>query len=182
MSRFLPRRRTNNGSPDPGVPCGLWHDPDVRGTLPHHVRLVEMVLRDASQFDAIHFRCDFVHFPAARRQRLPTVTTMHGSIHAHDLAALLHEYGDVPLVSISNDQRRPVPDANWQATVYHGLPVRSLLTESAPKATSHSWAACTLEGCGSAIRLPAVWRAAQDRGEDLSRGTTVFRPYHRPSA
>ncbi len=47
---------------------------------------------------------------------------MHGSIHAHDLAALLHEYRDVPLVSISNDQRRPVPDAAWQATVYHGLP------------------------------------------------------------
>jgi glycosyltransferase involved in cell wall biosynthesis len=106
----------------PACPVALWHDPDVRETLPHHVRLVEMVLRDASQFDAIHFHCDYVHFPAVRRQRLPTVTTMHGSIHAHDLAALLHEYGDVPLVSISNDQRRPVPDANWQATVYHGLP------------------------------------------------------------
>jgi glycosyltransferase involved in cell wall biosynthesis len=38
------------------------------------------------------------------------------------LGALFDEYDDVPLVSISNDQRRPIPDADWQATVYHGLP------------------------------------------------------------
>jgi glycosyltransferase involved in cell wall biosynthesis len=108
-------------------PVALWHDPDVRETLPHHVRLVELVLREAEQFDVIHFHCDYVHFPALRRQRLATVTTMHGKIHAHDVDQLLHEYRDVPLVSISNDQRRPVPDAAWQATVYHGLP-RALLT------------------------------------------------------
>ena len=106
----------------PACPVALWHDPDVRETLPHHVRLVEMVLRDASLFDVIHFHCDYVHFPAVRRERLSTVTTMHGSIRRHDLAALLHEYGDVPLISISNDQRRPCPDAAWEGTVYHGLP------------------------------------------------------------
>ncbi len=108
-------------------PVALWHDPEVRETLPHHVRLVELVLREAEQFDVIHFHCDYVHFPALRRQRVPTVTTMHGKIHAHDVAQLLREYRDVPLVSISNDQRHPVPDAAWQATVYHGLP-RALLT------------------------------------------------------
>jgi glycosyltransferase involved in cell wall biosynthesis len=43
-------------------------------------------------------------------------------VHPHDLGALLEEYRDVPLVSISNDQRRPIPHANWRGTVYHGLP------------------------------------------------------------
>ena len=81
-----------------------------------------MVLRDASQFDVIHFHCDYVHFPALRRQHVSTVTTMHGSIRAHDVGALLREYADVPLISISDDQRRPVPDAAWQRSVYHGLP------------------------------------------------------------
>jgi glycosyltransferase involved in cell wall biosynthesis len=50
------------------------------------------------------------------------VTTLHGKLHAADLAPLFAEYREAPLVSISNDQRRPLPDANWQATVYHGLP------------------------------------------------------------
>jgi glycosyltransferase involved in cell wall biosynthesis len=103
-------------------PKALWHDPEVRETLPHHVRLVEMVLREASHFDVIHFHCDYVHFPALRRQRVSTVTTMHGSIRAHDVGALLREYADLPLISISDDQRRPVPNAAWHATVYHGLP------------------------------------------------------------
>jgi len=52
---------------------------------------------------------------------------MSGWMHPLDLQPLLEEYRDVPLVSISDDQRRPVPHANWQATVYHGLP-RNLLT------------------------------------------------------
>jgi glycosyltransferase involved in cell wall biosynthesis len=106
-------------------PIALWHDPEVRETLPQHVRLVEMVLGNASQFDVIHFHCDYVHFPALRRQPVPSITTMHGSIRTHDLADLLREYRDVRLISISDDQRRPVPDAAWLATVYHGLP-RSL--------------------------------------------------------
>ena len=40
----------------------------------------------------------------------------------HDLKPLLQAYPEVPLVSISDDQRAPIPWANWQGTVYHGLP------------------------------------------------------------
>jgi glycosyltransferase involved in cell wall biosynthesis len=50
------------------------------------------------------------------------VTTLHGRLHVPDTGPLFAEYPDAPLVSISDDQRRPIPDANWQATVYHGLP------------------------------------------------------------
>jgi glycosyltransferase involved in cell wall biosynthesis len=106
-----------------GCPQALWRDGQCRETLPHHVRLLELVYRDADRFDVLHFHGDYVHFPLVRRAPSPTVTTLHGRLHLPDLGPLLSEYADVPLVSISNDQRRPVPEANWQATVYHGLPL-----------------------------------------------------------
>jgi glycosyltransferase involved in cell wall biosynthesis len=110
-------------------PKALWRDPQVREVLPHHVRMVELVFREASQFDVIHFHCDYVHFPLVRRYKCPTATTMHGMMHPPDLRQLFEEYREVPLVSISNDQRLPIPFANWRATVYHGLP-RHLFTFS----------------------------------------------------
>jgi glycosyltransferase involved in cell wall biosynthesis len=103
-------------------PGALWRDPQVREVLPHHVRMLELVFRDISQFDVIHFHCDYVHFPLVRRSKIPTVTTMHGMMHPTDLWQFFEEYREVPLVSISNDQRIPIPHANWQTTVYHGLP------------------------------------------------------------
>jgi glycosyltransferase involved in cell wall biosynthesis len=106
----------------PACPQALWRDERCRETLPHHVRIMELVFADVSRFDLIHFHCDYLHFPLLRRQPCASVTTLHGRLHVPDLGALLAEYAEVPLVSISNDQRRPVPRANWQGTVYHGLP------------------------------------------------------------
>jgi glycosyltransferase involved in cell wall biosynthesis len=103
-------------------PQALWRDDDCHETLPHHVRLMELVFQDVSRFDVIHFHCDYLHFPLLRRYSCPSVTTLHGRLHVPDLGPLLAEYPDAPLVSISDDQRRPIPDANWQATIYHGLP------------------------------------------------------------
>jgi glycosyltransferase involved in cell wall biosynthesis len=103
-------------------PRALWRDPDVRETLPQHVRLVELVFQQASRFDIIHFHVDYLHFPLVRRHGSATVTTLHGLLHRNDVQALFDEYQDVPLVSISDSQRVPVPLARWQATVYHGLP------------------------------------------------------------
>jgi glycosyltransferase involved in cell wall biosynthesis len=105
-----------------GCSRALWRDPGIRETLPHQIRLLELVARDAEQFDVIHFHCDYVHFPLVRRRAWHTVTTMHGWMHPPDLKPLLDEYSDVPLVSISDDQRSPLPNANWKGTVYHGLP------------------------------------------------------------
>jgi len=107
----------------PACQKALWHDPDCRETLPHHVRLVELVFREARNFDAIHFHCDFLHLQLLSRQPTPGVSTLHGRLDQHDQEPLFHEYPETPLVSISNDQRRPLPDANWQATVYRGLPL-----------------------------------------------------------
>jgi glycosyltransferase involved in cell wall biosynthesis len=106
----------------PACPRALWRDPDVRDTLPQHVRLMEMVFQDVARFDVIHFHTDWLHFPLLRRHHVPSVTTLHGMVHPHDLRALFEEYRELPLVSISNAQRHPIPGANWRATVYHGLP------------------------------------------------------------
>jgi glycosyltransferase involved in cell wall biosynthesis len=111
----------------PACPRALWRDPDCRETLPHHVRLLELVFEDVSRFDVIHFHCDYLHFPLLRRHPCASVTTLHGRLHVPDLGPLFQEYTEVPLVSISHNQRRPLPRANWQATIYHGLP-RSLHT------------------------------------------------------
>jgi glycosyltransferase involved in cell wall biosynthesis len=106
----------------PACPRALWRDPGCRDTLPHHVRLVELVAREAQRFDVIHFHLDYVHFPTASRLPCPTVTTLHGRLHPPTERPFFEAFPLVPLVSISDDQRRPIPDARWEATVYHGMP------------------------------------------------------------
>lgn len=113
-------------------PRALWRDADVRDTLPHHVRLMELVFQDVTRFDVIHFHCDYLHFPLVRRHKPASVTTLHGMVHPHDVQALFAEYRDVPLVSVSDNQRRPLPDSNWAGTVYHGLPRDAFAFHGAP--------------------------------------------------
>jgi glycosyltransferase involved in cell wall biosynthesis len=83
---------------------------------------MELVFQDTSRFDLVHFHSDYLHFPLLRRNPCASVTTVHGALHAPDIGPVLAEYREIPLVSISNAQRRPLPDARWQATVPHGLP------------------------------------------------------------
>jgi glycosyltransferase involved in cell wall biosynthesis len=106
----------------PACRKALWRDPDCRETLPHHIRQLEHVFDDISRFDVIHFHGDYLHFPYLRRQPCANVTTLHGRVHVPDMGSLLAEYPEMGFVSISDDQRRALPSANWQATIYHGLP------------------------------------------------------------
>jgi glycosyltransferase involved in cell wall biosynthesis len=107
------------------APCGtaLRLDCEVREPLVHHYIMLDQVFEEAASFDIIHFHIDYLHFPLARRHNAPQVTTMHGRLDAADLIPLYKRYPEMPLVSISNDQRRPLSWANWQGTVYHGLPL-----------------------------------------------------------
>ncbi|RMF47135.1 MAG: glycosyltransferase family 4 protein, partial [Deltaproteobacteria bacterium] len=93
-----------------------------REPLAHHLVMLEEVARRLEEFDIIHYHVDYLHFPLSRRSRVPQLTTLHGRLDCPDLAPLFREYRDMPLVSISDDQRRPLPFANWFGTVYHGLP------------------------------------------------------------
>jgi glycosyltransferase involved in cell wall biosynthesis len=77
---------------------------------------------EADQYDIIHSHLDCLSFPMSRRCPTPVLTTLHGRLDLPELVPMFREYADMQLVSISNAQRQPLPDANWQATVYHGLP------------------------------------------------------------
>jgi len=106
----------------PGCPRALWHEPSCREELPHHVRLMELVFADVSRFDLIHFHVDSVQFPLLRRVACRSVTTLHGRLDLPDLQPLFEEFAEIPVVSISDNQRLPIPGANWQGTVLHGMP------------------------------------------------------------
>src|SRR6266536_391895 len=90
--------------------------------IAHHVVLLEQVSQRAREFDVIHFHIDYLHFPVSRLLPIPHVTTLHGRLDIPDLAPLYDQFRDMPVLSISNSQREPLPWANWQATIYHGLP------------------------------------------------------------
>lgn len=93
-----------------------------RDSLAHHILMLDNVAKLASSFDIIHFHIDYLHFPLARTLQLPHITTQHGRLDIPDLIPLYQYFKDMPVVSISNDQRQHLPFANWQATIYHGLP------------------------------------------------------------
>jgi glycosyltransferase involved in cell wall biosynthesis len=109
----------------PICPRSLRLDPSCIDPLAHHFLLLERVFHHAEngEFDIVHFHCDYLHFPLTRRFRQPNVTTLHGRLDLPDLGPLYREYPEIPVVSISNSQRLPLPWANWQATVHHGLPL-----------------------------------------------------------
>jgi glycosyltransferase involved in cell wall biosynthesis len=90
--------------------------------LAHHIVMLERVFQEAPEFDIVHFHVDYLHFSMSRRQQITHVTTLHGRLDIPDLFPLYQEFRDMPVISISDVQREPLPWANWQATVYHGLP------------------------------------------------------------
>jgi glycosyltransferase involved in cell wall biosynthesis len=90
--------------------------------LSPHILMLEEVLKRASQFDAIHFHISQFHLPSVRRSAVPHITTLHGRLDIPELPPLFKEFNDVPVVSISDAQRAPLPEAHWVATVPHGLP------------------------------------------------------------
>jgi glycosyltransferase involved in cell wall biosynthesis len=90
--------------------------------MAHHFVMLERVFQHADEFDIIHFHVDYLHFPLSQREAITQVTTLHGRLDIPDLVPLYQEFRDMPVISISNGQREPLPWANWQATVYHGLP------------------------------------------------------------
>jgi glycosyltransferase involved in cell wall biosynthesis len=91
--------------------------------MAHHLVMLERLFQRATEFDIVHFHIDYLHFPASRRELNTQVTTLHGRLDIPDLVPLYQEFQDMPVISISNGQREPLPWANWQATIYHGLPV-----------------------------------------------------------
>jgi glycosyltransferase involved in cell wall biosynthesis len=106
----------------PVCPAALRLNKRCVDQMAHHVRMLELVFGSLRRFDLVHFHIDYLHFPLSRRHQFTHVTTLHGRLDIPDLHPLYREFSDIPLVSISDAQRRPLAWANWQGTVYHGLP------------------------------------------------------------
>lgn len=99
----------------------LEHEPTAAVAL--HTLLIEAVFAHADVFDVIHCHTDSIHLPLARRCPVPVITTLHGRLDIAGLHKLHREFAELPLVSISDAQRAPLPWASWAGTVHHGLPL-----------------------------------------------------------
>jgi glycosyltransferase involved in cell wall biosynthesis len=120
-------------------PRALRLDGSVRDPNALHMVMLEQVRRkcDDEEFDFLHFHLDYYPFSLFFRQPTPFVTTLHGRLDLPEHQPVFTTFSSVPVISISNAQRRPVPQANWAGTIYHGLP-ENLLT---PRPTKPSYLA-----------------------------------------
>jgi glycosyltransferase involved in cell wall biosynthesis len=103
-------------------PRALRLDGTVRDPNALHMTMIEEVYRRADEFDIIHLHLDYYPFSLMSRQKTPYLTTLHGRLDLPEHQPTFSTFAHVPVVSISDAQRRPVPDANFVATVHHGLP------------------------------------------------------------
>ncbi len=108
------------------VPCArmaLRLDADVKDQFPYYMTMIDKVRERADEFDIIHFHIDYFQFPLFKDIGDKTVTTLHSRQDVSDLKTLYAAFPELPLVSISDAQRRPVASANFAGTVHHGLPI-----------------------------------------------------------
>jgi glycosyltransferase involved in cell wall biosynthesis len=109
-------------------PKALRLDGSVRDPNALHMVMLERVRQkcDAEEYDLLHFHLDYMPFSLFMRQPTPFVTTLHGRLDLPEHQPVFSTFSNIPVISISNSQRRPVPHANWQRTIYHGLPEKLL--------------------------------------------------------
>ena len=116
-------------------PRALRLDPAIRDPIAPHMLLMEAVRRQAEDFDVLHFHMDYWPFSLFSRQRVPFVTTLHGRLDLPELAPVFDTFPNVPVVSISHSQRRPLPQAHYVATVHHGVPDKVIAPQPGIKAS-----------------------------------------------
>jgi glycosyltransferase involved in cell wall biosynthesis len=122
VTLFASADSTTRAALVPCAPQALRLCPGSIDSLAHHVLMLERLIGAADAFDVLHFHIDYLHFPLSRRCGWPNVTTLHGRLDIPDLPPIYEEFREMPVVSISDAQRAPLPQACWQATVPHGLP------------------------------------------------------------
>jgi glycosyltransferase involved in cell wall biosynthesis len=103
-------------------PRALRLDPSVKDWIAYYMRMMELVRRRAHEFDVLHFHTDYFPSSLFSRQATPFLTTLHGRLDLPEFADVYNIFPEVPMVSISDSQRLPLPDLNWVATVLHGMP------------------------------------------------------------
>jgi glycosyltransferase involved in cell wall biosynthesis len=140
-------------------------DPNVRDPVPYYMLMLDRVCARAAEFDILHFHIDAYHFPLFRDLAGRTVTTLHGRQDLFDLHPLYLGFGDMPLVSISEAQRKPIPNANFLATIHHGLPLDSHRPIHEPRGGYVAFVGriSPEKRPDRAIEIARPWRAIEDR-------------------
>jgi glycosyltransferase involved in cell wall biosynthesis len=160
---------------EPICPSALRLDGAVGDASALMIVMLERVRQRAHDFDILHFHLDFHPFSLFRRQRTPLITTLHGRLDIPVLRTVFGTFPEMPLVSISNAQRLPIPSANWAGTIYHGMPV-DLLT---PRAGDRSYLAFLGRICPekSVDRAIAIARACGRKIRIAAKVDPVDRGY-----
>jgi glycosyltransferase involved in cell wall biosynthesis len=97
-------------------------DPETRDPFAYHAVMLDKLLAEHERFDVMHFHIDYLHFLVSKVMRWPHLTTLHGRLDMPELQSVYDRFNDLPVVSISDAQRTPLPQASWLSTVPHGIP------------------------------------------------------------
>src|SRR4051812_29442612 len=164
-------------------PKALRLDGAVRDPNALHMVMLENVRQkcDDEEFDFLHFHLDYYPFSLFSRQPTPFLTTLHGRLDLPEHQPVFHAFSKIPVISISNAQRRPVPQANWLRTVHHGMPEKLLMPrEVAPSYLAVLGRIAPEKGvdraikiairCGIPLKIAAkIDRADQDYYDEVMR-------------
>lgn len=112
---------------EPVWPKAMRLDETIGDYLAPHVMMLERLARRADAFDVMHFHIDYLGYPLQSRLDTPSLTTLHGRLDLPVLQPLYEIFDEMPVVSISDAQRAPLPQANYISTIHHGIPERLLL-------------------------------------------------------
>jgi glycosyltransferase involved in cell wall biosynthesis len=139
---------------DASWPRALRLDSSIRDPNALHMLMLERVLQQASEFDFLHFHLDYYPFSMFSRQPTPFVTTLHGRLDLPEHQPLFDMFASIPVISISDAQRRPLPQANWLRTIHHGLPEKLLTPQPAnPSYLAFLGRIAPEKGLGRAIQI-----------------------------
>jgi glycosyltransferase involved in cell wall biosynthesis len=139
-------------------PRALRLDPSIRDPFAPHVLLLEQVRRVAADFDVLHFHLDYLPFSLFADAETPSVTTLHGRLDLPELQPVFDTFTHSPVISISESQRIPLPQARWLGNVYHGLPEKLLTPQPhcEPEYLAFLGRICPEKRVDTAIRIAAM--------------------------
>jgi len=111
------------GTLEPIWPQALRLDPRIVDPFAPLFMMMERLIRRVGEFDILHWHIDYFGYPLSRLLPVPSVTTLHGRLDLPEQPSLYRAFNDIPVISISDSQREPLPGPNYVATIHHGLPI-----------------------------------------------------------
>jgi glycosyltransferase involved in cell wall biosynthesis len=152
-------------------------DGSVRDPNALHMAMLERVRQRAHDFDLLHFHLDYYPFSLFSRQPTPFVTTLHGRLDLPEHQVVFATFPSIPVISISDAQRRPVPGAGWIRTIHHGLPERLLTPQPATPAYFAFLGRISPEKAVDQANRDsqALWDPTEDRCQGRCRRPRLFR-------